>query len=102
MPAPSATRVLVLRGSETIADPPGSLESLRGRDGQVLWVDVLNPTQAVMADLTRVFSLHPLAVEDALKRRQRPKAEEYDRCLFITTHAARPHGMHDIDRKSVV
>lgn len=94
--APSTTRVLVLRGSEIIADPPDSLESLRGRDGQVLWIDVLNPTPAVMAELARIFELHPLAVEDALKRRQRPKAEEYDRYLFITTHAARPHGRHDV------
>jgi magnesium transporter len=90
-------RVLVLRGSEIITDPLESLESLRGRDGQVLWIDVLNPTPTAMADLARVFDLHPLAVEDALKRRQRPKAEEYDRCLFITTHAARAHGPHGHD-----
>ncbi|MGH2405397.1 MAG: magnesium/cobalt transporter CorA [bacterium] len=88
--------MLVLRGPEIIADPPESLESLRGREGQALWVDVRNPTQAVMAELARVFDLHPLAVEDALKRRQRPKAEEYDRGLFITTHAARRRGMHDV------
>lgn len=94
--APSKTRVLVLRGSEVIADPPESLESLRGREGQVLWIEVLHPTQAVMAEFAGVFNLHPLAVEDALKRRQRPKAEEYDRSLFITTHAARPRGSYDI------
>ncbi len=94
--APPPTRVLVLRGSQTIVDPPESLESLRGREGQVLWIEVVHPTQVIMADLARVFNLHPLAVEDALKRRQRPKAEEYDRSLFITTHAARPRGTRDI------
>lgn len=97
MPAATpVTRVLVLRGAETISDPPETLDALRGREGQVLWVDVLNPAPAVMADLARVFMLHPLAVEDALKRRQRPKAEEYDRCLFITTHAARARGTTDV------
>ena len=86
--------VLVLRGSEIITDPPEPLESLRGRDGQVVWVDVPDPSPATMADLAKTFSLHPLAVEDALKRRQRPKAEEYDHSLFITTHAARARGAH--------
>jgi len=59
-----------------------------------LWVDVPNPSPDTMADLARIFTLHPLAVEDALKRRQRPKAEEYDHLLFITTHAARARGVH--------
>lgn len=96
--APFAMRVLVLRGTETIADPPEPLESLRGRQGQALWVDVLNPAPATMAHLAAVFALHPLAVEDALKRQQRPKAEEYEDGLFITTHAARIHGAggHDV------
>jgi len=95
MPAATpVTHVLVLRGTELVADPPEPLESLRGRPGEVLWVDVPNPSPATMADLARIFTLHPLAVEDALKRRQRPKAEEYDHLLFITTHAARVRGPH--------
>lgn len=95
MPAATpAVRVLVLRGAELITDPPEPLELLRARSGQVLWVDVPNPTPATMADLSKIFGLHPLAVEDALKRRQRPKAEEYDHLLFITTHAARSRGPH--------
>src|SRR3989304_10603393 len=93
-PATPAMHVLVLRGSEIITDPPEPLESLRGRDGQVVWVDVPDPSPATMADLAKTFSLHPLAVEDALKRRQRPKAEEYEHSLFITTHAARARGAH--------
>ncbi|MBI3997841.1 MAG: magnesium transporter CorA family protein, partial [Armatimonadetes bacterium] len=95
MPAVSATvRVMVLRGSDVIADPPEPLEALKGRDGQVLWVDVPRPVQETMAQLSQIFGLHPLAVEDALKRRQRPKAEEYDHVLFITIHAARSRSGH--------
>jgi magnesium transporter len=94
--APSTTRVLVLRGAEIVADPPEPLESLVGRDGQVVWIDVVNPTPSAMAEIGKVCNLHPLAVEDALKRRQRPKVEEFDRYLFITTHAARPRGTHGV------
>lgn len=95
MPAATpATRILVLRGADLVADPPEPLEALRARGGQVLWVDAPNPSPATMADLAKTFGLHPLAVEDALKRRQRPKVEEYDHLLFITTHAARSRGPH--------
>lgn len=82
-------QILVFRGSETITDPVESLDSLRGREGQTLWIDLSHPTVEMMMPIADAFRLHPLAVEDALKRRQRPKAEEYEGFLFITTHAAR-------------
>ncbi|MDQ7840374.1 MAG: magnesium/cobalt transporter CorA [bacterium] len=93
-----ATQILVFRGSETITDPPESLDSLRGREGQALWIDLSHPTAEMMVPIADTFGLHPLAVEDALKRRQRPKAEEYEGFLFITTHAARLRGAqgHDV------
>lgn len=91
---PAGMRILALRGAEIIADPAEPLESLRDREGQVLWIDLPNPSHDTMAGVAAAFSLHPLAVEDALKRRQRPKAEEFDGILFITTHAARPGPPH--------
>src|SRR3712207_7983588 len=36
-----------------------------------------------MAELAKVFGLHPLAVEDAMTARQRPKVEPYDDMLFV-------------------
>ncbi|MDR7544342.1 MAG: magnesium/cobalt transporter CorA [Armatimonadota bacterium] len=84
--------VLALRGAEVIADPPEPLETLAAREGQVTWIDLADPTHDAMERVARIFRLHPLAVEDALQRRQRPKAEEYEGFLFITTHAARPAG----------
>ncbi len=91
-------QILAFRGSEIITDPPEPLDSLRGREGQVLWIDLSHPTLEMMAPIASAFALHPLAVEDALKRRQRPKAEEYEGFLFITTHAARLRGAagHDV------
>lgn len=91
-------QVLAFRGSEIVADPQEPLESLSGRDGQILWIDLTNPTSEELGPLATIFHLHPLAVEDALKRQQRPKAEDYEQFLFITTHAVRPKGArsHDI------
>jgi magnesium transporter len=89
MPAATPFRVTVLRGGEIAVDPPEPLATLAGRDGQVLWIDAASPAPAALAGLAALFDLHPLAVEDALKRRQRPKVEDYERYLFVTTHAAR-------------
>ena len=85
----SESRVLALRATEMIENPPEPIEALRGRDGQVLWIDLIKPAPAVMARLAEIFQLHPLAVEDALSRRQRAKAEEYEGFTFVTTYAAR-------------
>jgi magnesium transporter len=85
-------RVVVLRGPEFATDPPEPLESLIGRAGQVLWIDLQEPGPDTMGRLAELFHLHPLAVEDAIQRAQRPKAEEYDKFIFITTHAAHSTG----------
>jgi magnesium transporter len=83
------SRVLALRPTEIVENPPESIEALRGRGDQVLWIDLVRPTPATMARLAEIFRLHPLAVEDALSRRQRAKAEEYEGFLFVTTYSAR-------------
>jgi magnesium transporter len=96
-PSASTMHVLALRGAEVIADPAEPIEALADRPGQVAWIDLADPTHDAMARVAHVFRLHPLAVEDALQRRQRPKAEEYEGFLFITTHAAHPAGAHGED-----
>ena len=40
-----------------------------------LWIDMLRPTDAELAELAARFDLHPLAVEDAVEAHQRPKYE---------------------------
>jgi magnesium transporter len=89
--------VLALRGAEVVSDPAEPLESLARGDGQVLWIDLPDPTPETLGRIAALFHLHPLAVEDALHREQRPKAEEYEESLFITTHAARAEGDHGED-----
>ena len=52
-------------------------------DGDFVWVGLHEPAQEELDRVARVFSLHPLAVEDAVKAHQRPKLERYDNNIFL-------------------
>jgi magnesium transporter len=51
-----------------------------------VWVALNDPSAAELADMQRVFDLHPLAVEDAQAGHERPKIEEYGDSLFAVLH----------------
>jgi magnesium transporter len=48
-----------------------------------VWVGLHEPSAGELDFVAEVFSLHPLAVEDALKAHQRPKLERYEDGLFL-------------------
>src|SRR5687768_10394067 len=50
----------------------------------LLWIDVVEPSEEDFRLLEQEFAFHPLALEDASKRLQRPKIDVYDGYLFIT------------------
>jgi magnesium transporter len=52
-------------------------------DGDFVWVGLHRPSADELGQVAKVFALHPLAVEDALKAHQRPKLERYDDGLFL-------------------
>ena len=52
-------------------------------DGDFVWVGMHEPGEEELNRVAEVFSLHPLAVEDALKAHQRPKLERYENGLFL-------------------
>ena len=52
------------------------------------WVGVFEPTPEEFASIAREFGLHELAVEDAVKAHQRPKAELYGDTLFVVVKTA--------------
>ena len=65
---------------------PDLLERLRAEPEETrgfVWVGLHEPTKDEMARLQRIFGLHPLAVEDAMSTRQRPKVEPYADMLFM-------------------
>ena len=54
-----------------------------------VWIGLVEPTAEEFANVSRHFSLHPLAVEDAIHASQRPKLEPYDETLFMVLRPAR-------------
>ncbi len=47
-----------------------------------LWLGMLDPTETDLLGASRVFGLHELAVEDAVRAHQRPKLDTYGDHLF--------------------
>ncbi|MGI5214397.1 magnesium/cobalt transporter CorA [Plantactinospora sp. CA-290183] len=56
--------------------------------GGFVWIGLHEPSPALLSDIARTFELHPLAVEDALSRQQRPKLERYEDVTFLVIRAA--------------
>jgi magnesium transporter len=52
-----------------------------------VWIDVTGDDPTVIARIGEEFGFHPLSIEDARKRDQRPKVDEYDDHLFIVLYA---------------
>jgi len=57
--------------------------------GQFIWIGLHEPSEGTLRKIQEEFSLHDLAVEDALRAHQRPKLEEYGDCLFVVLRTAR-------------
>lgn len=56
------------------------------RDGALVWVDVLEPTEADLACIQEEFGLHPLSIDDVRRRGQRPKLETFDDHAFLVAY----------------
>ena len=54
-----------------------------------VWLDLRDPDREDLDVLSEEFGLHPLAVEDAVHERQRPKLDRYRSHLFLTAYGAK-------------
>jgi magnesium transporter len=54
-----------------------------------VWLDLRDPDHDDLLVLQEEFGLHPVAIEDALFDRERPKIDRYETHLFMTVYAAR-------------
>ena len=68
---------------ESEKDDLDAVLAARQGDGDFVWVGLHEPSEAEMARVSKAFSLHPLAVEDAVNAHQRPKLERYEDSLFL-------------------
>jgi magnesium transporter len=57
--------------------------------GAMVWLDLRDPDHDDLAVLQEEFGLHPVAIEDALVDRERPKIDRYRTHLFLTAYSAR-------------
>jgi magnesium transporter len=56
------------------------------QQGHVVWLDLVDPTDADLETLRTTFDLHPLAIEDARTEHERPKIEQYPEYVFLIVH----------------
>ncbi len=66
------------------------LRKLRAEKGQLVWLDLLDPDEESLEALAKEFKIHPLALEDIQKRRQRPKIDTYPAQHMIVTYEVLP------------
>jgi magnesium transporter len=77
-------RLLVKEPTQTTERPPEDLSELRDRP---CWLDIAEPKSSDLELAAKELGLHPLAVEDAQQRHERPKIDQYDDHYFIVFYA---------------
>src|SRR6478735_3383028 len=73
-------KFLVVEDADNISD-------IIARKNRNLWLDLEKPTEEEFRLIKLEFNLHPLAVEDAMVRHQRPKVDQYDNFYFVVFYA---------------
>lgn len=75
-----------------------ALTAVRGPEGGFVWIGMHEPDERQLGEIAEEFGLHPLAVEDALVARQRPKLERYDDVMVVVlrTVAYVEHDMNSV------
>ena len=63
-----------------------TIDGLRKKQDHVIWLDIASPTAEDLDLLRDEFSVHPLALADLRKRRQRPKLDTYAEQQIIVTY----------------
>ena len=68
---------------------PDKVSDYLDEEGTVVWLDLCAADGDHLDLISEELSLDPLAVEDALNRRQRAKVDRYDEHLFLSAYAVR-------------
>ena len=91
-----AVQTWLLRGSDGAVqqlDPEGAAARLSRAgesDGSMLWLDLADPGPDELQMLRDRMNLHPLALEDVEKRRQRPKIDTYSDQYLVVAYETLP------------
>src|SRR6266511_4022881 len=66
--------------------PAAEISEYLETPGTVVWLDLCEPDRADLEVISQEFGLHPLAVEDAVQQRERPKLDRYQDHSFLTAY----------------
>jgi magnesium transporter len=90
-PTRCQVRTRVYRDGQLIEQgfPVGLISDHLLDESTTIWLDLRDPDHDDLLVLQEEFGLHPVAIEDALFDRERPKIDRYETHLFMTAYAAR-------------
>jgi magnesium transporter len=88
-PTRCRARTRLYRNGELVAEgfPVRQISDHIAEEGVVVWLDLHDPLADDLDVLTQEFGLHPLAVEDAVQKHERPKLDRYSDHLFLSAYA---------------
>ena len=66
-----------------VIEDPSAISDIVEHKDRLLWLDLESPTAEDFALIQEEFGLHPLAIEDAMARHQRPKVDPYDNFYLV-------------------
>jgi Mg2+ and Co2+ transporter CorA len=75
-----------------VVEDPTAISDIVEHGERLLWLDLENPTATELALVEEEFNLHPLAMEDARARHQRPKVDEYDDFYLVVFYSVEVEG----------
>ena len=76
-------------GGQRVADLPiCDIHEALAHGDRFIWIGLNEPREEILREVQREFTLHDLAIEDALSAHQRPKLELYEGSLFVVLRTA--------------
>jgi magnesium transporter len=98
MTKPNRTCLARLPGGELQVLGPkelGTIDKLRAQPDHLVWLDIASPAADDLTLLQKEFDVHPLALEDLEKRKQRPKLDTYVEQQIIVSYEILPAAKQD-------
>jgi magnesium transporter len=83
---PSGVHGIALEEAVELVRRPNGAEQVVA---PLVWIDVQNPDEAAATILRDRLNFHPLAVEDCIRGRQRPKLDRYPGYFFLVLYTTR-------------
>ena len=70
-----------------VVENADAISEIVKRKDRHLWLDMESPSERDFQMIQAEFNLHPLAIEDASMRHQRPKVDQYENFYFVVFYA---------------